>query len=365
MDSHGRCEGRGPGDLKRDLLVFAACAAAIFLSGAQLPRLGKSIAERLGIAATTFGLFVLAVVTSLPELTITLSAMISENAPDLALANVLGSNNFNLTIIAALDLLFVGGSILQAVHARRYTRTCVLVLTTTLVTGLGVLLGARLQGGAGEATGALAPVALFSLPVVIIFVYDVMKGRRVDTDGGRGDAEPAATGALPGLATRFLLLSAVVVAAGLFMAKAADGIATHKIVLSGSEFTLGHTFIGTLLVAVATSLPEVTVAFAAVKYTRSADMAVGTLLGSNTFNLLIFSLGAPLLILKTGSSGWASVGPQNQINVIAAIVLTVIVLVGIRLDKARTAVWVPRALALTMAPVYLVTLYLVYRASTG
>ena len=106
-------------------------------------------------------------------------------------------------------------------------------------------------------------------------------------------------------------------------------------------------------------------AFAAVKYTRSADMAVGTLLGSNTFNVLIFSLGAPFLVLRTGSSGWASVGAQNQINVLAAVVLTSIVLVGMRLDKGRTPVWVPRALAAAMVPIYVVTLYLVYRAGSG
>lgn len=337
----------------------------IFLSGGALPKLGKGIASRLGVAETTFGLFVLAIVTSLPELTITLSAMIRENAPDLALGNVLGSNNFNLTMIAALDAVFVGGPILQAVHARRYSRTCALVLAMTIVTGVGVLLGARVEGGVEPGVWRAAlPAVVFSVPIVIIFVYDLVRGRGMTNDES-DDAEPAGGGRLPLLVSGFLLASCLVVVAGVFMSRTADIIATRQIVVAGREIVLGHTFIGTLLVAVATSLPEVTVAFAAVRYARSADMALGTLLGSNSFNVLIFALGAPLLVAKTGSSAWAGVSAANQINVVAALALTVIVFVGIRMDKARTATWVPRTLAAAMVPVYLGALYMVYRSSVG
>jgi len=128
---------------------------------------------------------------------------------------------------------------------------------------------------------------------------------------------------------------------------------------------LGRTFVGTLFVAVATSLPEITVAFGAVRKARSADMALGTLLGSNSINLVIFAIGAPFLMFDRGRSGWSEIPPIHMINVVVALVLTFIVLAGMRtkvLDSGRA---VARAATAVLVPIYLVGLFLIYRGGTG
>ena len=337
----------------RELAIFAAAAVAIYASGSRLPVLGKGIATRLGVSASTLGLFVLALITSLPELSITLAALLRERAPDLALGNILGSNNFNITIIAFLELAFVGGGFLGAVHSRRYTRTCRLLLILTALVGAGVLAGRHLGH-------TILPTVLFGLPIVVIFFVEA-SGGNVPLEDEEGEDEIAAAGSTASLAVRFLFLAGVVVVAGFFMSRSANRIALFQFAMNGRSVVLGQTFVGSLLVAVATSLPEVTVAFAAVRHAGSADIALGTLLGSNTINILLFALGAPLLLVGGGGSAWAGVSAVNLVNVVTALLLTSLVLSGIRAGRGGGTVLGRRVLTGIMVPAYIVCLVLLRR----
>ncbi len=336
--------------------VFVAAAAAILLSGMRLPVLGERVARRAGIGATTFGLFVLAVITSLPELAVTLTAMLGVREPDLAMGNVLGSNNFNVMILAFLPAGLAGGALLRQVDVTRYTRTCLLLLVLTVITGAGIWIGKAMPPG-------LAAV-VFSLLIVGIFLWEV-------GSGGRGsalvaeDPSRASSRSGSGDVAKFWLYAAVVVAAGVLVSRAGNEIAGHEFSTARGAFTLGTTFVGTVFVAIATSLPEVTVAFGAVRRARSADMALGTLLGSNSINLVIFAIGAPFLTISGGRSGWSVVQPVHMVNVVTAVVLTLVVLAGMRataLDGRRRAARVATAV---LVPIYLVGLFLVYRGGWG
>ena len=110
----------GPLPLYQSVALFVVGATAIWFGGARLPQTGNRLAGKLGISATAIGLFVLSIVTSLPELSVTLVAMLKEGAPDLAFGNILGSNNFNITSIVVLELL-VAGVFLHNVDRTRYT----------------------------------------------------------------------------------------------------------------------------------------------------------------------------------------------------------------------------------------------------
>jgi len=335
--------------------LFVTGALAIYLSGGRLAEAGTRLAARLGVGATALGLFGLAVITSLPELTVTLAAMLRENTPNLALGNILGSNNFNATTIALLEVAFVGGWFLGAVDGRRYTRTCVLLLVLTGVVAAGVLFGASMP--------PVASVLVFGLPIVAVFVIESAIGGGgsplVEEIGG--DASPTSTGSL---VARFVVLAAIVVAAGFVVAISARQIADHEFVVGGGVFRLGQTFTGTLFVAVATSLPEVSVALGALRRAGSTDVALGTLLGSNSINVLIFAIGAPLLMLKPGGvSAWGAVSRGNMVSVVVAAVLTVFILLGLRPRLGRSPAWVSRTLAAAMVPIYLVGLFLVYRGT--
>lgn len=335
--------------------MFALGAILILWSGTRLPVLGQGVATRAGIGATTLGLFVLAVITSLPELAVTFAAMLGADAPDLAFGNVLGSNNFNLTILAFLPAGLAAGSVLSQVDTGRYTRTCRLLIVLTIIAGIGAWVGRLMPPGLSA--------VVFSLLIVGLFFWDLAGGRRggataVAPVGGSAPADRRGT-------TEFALHAVIVVVAGVLVALAGKGIAEHQFMMGSGVVVLGHTFVGTILVAVATSLPEVTVAFSAVRKAGSADMAVGTLLGSNGFNLAAFALGAPFLMLRGHNSGWSDLSWAGIVNAVTAVVLTLVVLAGMRataLDARRRAARVATAV---LVPIYLAGLFFVYRTGGG
>jgi len=336
-----------------EIALFIASAVVIIMSGTRLPSLGQRVAARMGIGETALGLFVLAVVTSLPELSVTITAMLRENAPDLALGNVLGSNNFNATSIVFLEALFVGGWFLGSVDSRRYTRTSRLLLLLTVIVGVGTLLGRLMP--------PWVTILVFSVPLMAIFIWEWHGGRGITLEDEIQTPEQK-TEAGPTDIAAFVALSLLVIAAGFGLAWTGRMLAEYEFQLNGATFKLGQTFVGTLFVAIATSLPEVSVAYGALRKAKSTDIALGTLLGSNSFNILVFAIGAPLLMLGgKGVSGWSAVSPVNMVNVVTALVLTLIVLAGMSERWCRKPSWQPRLLASLMVPIYLVSIFLVGR----
>jgi cation:H+ antiporter len=334
--------------------VFLVGAALILWSGTRLPVLGEAVARRAGIGATTLGLFVLAVVTSFPELAVTFAAMLGADAPDLAFANVLGSNNFNVSVLALLPVGVGGAALLSRVDARRYRQTCRLLIFLSLIAGAGAAVGPRMPPGLSA--------VVFSILIVGLFFWDLAGGR------GERTAAPTDDGPVPPArraAAGFALHALVVIAAGVLVALSGKDIAEHEFAAAAGTFRLGQTFVGTILVAVATSLPEVTVAASAVRRAGSVDMAVGTLLGSNGFNLTIFALGAPFLMLRGHDSGWSGLSPAGIVNVVTAVVLTLVVLVGLRATAPDGRRGAARAATAVLIPIYLVGLYVVFRVGGG
>ena len=90
--------------------VFGLSSAAIFLATFLLTRSAADIAEITGVGESFIGVLALAFVTSLPEVSTSVAAL-RQNAPDLAISNLFGSNAFNIIVLAIADLFFTGGSL--------------------------------------------------------------------------------------------------------------------------------------------------------------------------------------------------------------------------------------------------------------
>jgi cation:H+ antiporter len=118
----------------RAALSFGLCAAAIVGLGLWLAALGEEIALTTGLGASFVGAIFLAVTTSLPEVVASLAAM-RLGAVDLAVANIFGSNIFNIFVLAIYDLAYRSGSIwaqLAPVHAFA-------AVASTLMTALTII----------------------------------------------------------------------------------------------------------------------------------------------------------------------------------------------------------------------------------
>lgn len=115
---------------------FGLAAVAVLAAGTWLPVLAAELATALGVSSSFVGTVMMAVVTTLPEMAVTLSAL-RLGALDMAIGNLLGSNLFNVMILAVDDVFYVRGPLLasvSAVHAG--TAVTALVMTGLVIIGL-------------------------------------------------------------------------------------------------------------------------------------------------------------------------------------------------------------------------------------
>jgi cation:H+ antiporter len=127
---------RGEEPLKRTYLYFGISAVFIIGAGIWLATIGDEIALATGWGQSFVGSLFLAFTTTLPEITVSFTAM-RIGAIDLAVANMIGSNLFNLTIIPITDLIYVKGPILAAVsESHLITAAAVMIMTLLFVSGL-------------------------------------------------------------------------------------------------------------------------------------------------------------------------------------------------------------------------------------
>ena len=118
-------------------IKFALAAVAIIGAGIWLSFIGDEIAQVTGWSATFAGSLFLAITTSLPEIVVAVAA-VRLGAIDMAVAGLLGSNIFNMTIIAPVDLAYSRGSILSVVSSEH-------IITALVVIAMGALVIAGLR----------------------------------------------------------------------------------------------------------------------------------------------------------------------------------------------------------------------------
>jgi len=115
---------------------FALYAAVLVAAAAYLPRVADEFATITGLGRTFVGTFFVALATSLPEIVVS-GAAVRMGAVDLAMGNVLGSNLFNLAILALDDLMYFEGPLLSHVSANHaVTAVAAMMMTAIAIIGL-------------------------------------------------------------------------------------------------------------------------------------------------------------------------------------------------------------------------------------
>ena len=259
--------------------IFLASAAAVIFMGIQLAKYGDALATLTGWGRLFVGSILVALATSLPELSNNITAVRIDN-PELALGNVVGANMINMFTMAVVALIFGGRRFLQQVAPEQGY----LIVLAAVLTGLVVLFA----GWHALAPNAITEFNIWQIGASSIFLLVVyVIGMRIVYQRRPADSEEEAED--PGMTLRrawgfFSLVSLGVIVAGVFLAQSADWIAETTGISSG--------VVGILAVSIVTTMPEASACVAAARM-GAADLGVAGLYGSCVFNVTILSYADP------------------------------------------------------------------------
>ena len=325
-------------------LFFSGSAVVIVLAAMQLAKFGDAIAVRTRLGGMFLGTLLLAGETSLPELMTSISSL-NQGVPNLAAGNLLGSNMFNMLVLALLDILFRQARILRRVAMRH-------ALTASLVT---LLIGMAAFFILADVDLQIGWVGLDSLLLLVTYVVGVrlIQSRNLVTTG---DTSPEVE--LEGVPSLHRALAGFVLAAGVLV------VVTPWLVRSSKEIAeitgLGTGFVGVTLVAMVTSLPELATTIAAVRI-GAFDLAIGNLFGSNAFN--VFALGLTDFFYLPGRY-LGVIDPAFALVALLGLILTSLGLIGnlARIERRLLFIEID---ALILLLVYLAGMWFLYGRGIG
>jgi cation:H+ antiporter len=326
------------------LLGFLTSGLVLVIAGVFLTRAAEGIAERSGLGRLWMGSILLAAATSLPELAADVSA-VRQGAADLAAGDLFGSSMANMLILAALGLspprdeVFRRSSLDHALSAGLAIATNALA-ALLLVTRPTTLI-------AGVSPGSILLLALFLVGSHVVYRQTSSLVRSRMPGPGPGDRPRG--GSLRKPVLHFAAAAAVILLAAPFFSSSAQGLAELSV--------LGSSFFGTLFVGLATSLPEIVTCAAALRM-GAFDLAVGSLFGSNVFNMTIF-LAMDLALPE--ASIFAVLAPTHVVSALVAIILMALGLASIvfRAER-RFALLEPGSLVMVLT--YAAGVVVLYRA---
>ncbi len=264
------------GDLAAAVGIFLGSAAVVIFLGTLLAKYGDALATLTGWGRLFVGSILVALATSLPELSTNISAVrLTVPNPELAMGNVFGANMINMFTLALVALLFGGRRFLQQVAPEQGY----LIVLAAIITGLGVLFaGVRLDVGLWQ-IGLSSVILLVVYGVGMRIVY--VKRPQEEAESAAAD-DPCIT--LGRAWLMFGLVSAGVIVAGFFLAFSVDRIAEITGVASST--------LGILALSLVTTMPEAAATIAAARM-GAADLGVGNLYGSCVFNITVLSFADP------------------------------------------------------------------------
>lgn len=153
--------------LQKAIILFALNSLVIVVAACFLPGLGEEIAKQTGWGASFIGSSFIAITTSLPEITVSVAAA-RMGAFDMAVANLLGSNLFNVAILAVTDLFYIKAPLLRTVsQVNSSTAICAMIALSIVVIGLTYKSQKKFLFLAGD---ALAICFVFLIANTILFL---------------------------------------------------------------------------------------------------------------------------------------------------------------------------------------------------
>jgi cation:H+ antiporter len=288
------------------IIAFFGGVALLYAGGELLVRAAAALGRRAKLSPLVAGLTLVACATSAPELAISLDAALS-NLPGLAIGNVIGSNTCNLALILGLVALVRPASVRHTLARRD---VLVMSVTTMLVPGL------LLDGSLARHEGALLVLGFTAFIVLAVWQARATHRQR-SVDEHR----------IP-ILTDKIWVNFVIAAAGILILVVGSRIFVAASVTIADFFGVPAAVVGLSVAAVGSSLPELTASIVSARHGQS-EMAIGNLIGSNIFNLLLI-LGTTAVVQPL------EMRAVTQIDLAVMIGVTMLALV-LMLTRARLA----------------------------
>ena len=299
--------------------------ADVFVEGAS------SIAKKFNVPSMIIGLTIVAMGTSAPEAAVSItSSLAGQN--DMSVANVVGSNFFNILVVLGVSSIIAKLPV-QKETIKKDTPFLILVSGLLLIFGINLKLG-RIEG--------IALLALFTY-----FLVSTIKSAKMATDSTSSETgetaiaietESSSQISLP----KTILISLVgivgIVVGGDMVVNSATSIAT--------SFGMSANLVGLTIVAVGTSLPEFVTSIVAIKKGET-EIAIGNVIGSNLFNiLLVLGLAATINPIAMSMSAF--------IDIVFMVLITLLLYMFMKKDNSLVK----------KQGIILVVLYIAYMAYT-
>ena len=303
--------------------LFVAAAALVWWAGMRLPACVAAIEARTGIGQAFAGMVLLGGITTLPELA-TASSAAAIGAGKLAVNNAFGSIAFNLVLLAVGD----------AVSGRR-ALTSIIAKPATLLQGvMGMVLLAVAAAAAASADtrflgAGLWTWALFAATMAALWIASRYEHRPAwcvvepSPPGDAPDRQPLQFD-MSALLWRTAGLALLILIGGSVLATTGDEISTRSGINAG--------LVGFLLVALGTSLPELSTVVGAIKQ-RRYELAMGDIFGANLFNIAILLV---VDLVHPGQPVMTLVGPFEATAALLGLVLTGFYVIGLFERRDRT-----------------------------
>jgi len=295
-------------------------ASIILFTSKYLVKHADNIAIQTGLGRTFVGIVLLASATSLPELATGINSVYVLNSPNLAAGDVFGSNIFNLLIIVILDIYSGNRSFLGNIkHISWILPVLSIIAISIVIIALWDPNQMKINFGS---VGLLSYVVFMFFIVSMFIIYKQSQNSNESFE----DSEKVLNHnqSVKHSLIIYVLSASIIIISAVFLSVAGEKIAD---VMLWQE-----SFVGTQLLALSTSLPELATSLAALRL-RAPELAITNLIGSNLFNTgIVLFLDD---IFHTSRPIWQDLSQVHIFNAFIAILMTFVILCTIQIKPKR------------------------------
>ena len=298
-------------------IIILIVGFVLLIKGADFFVEGSSaVAKRLRIPSMIIGMTIVAMGTSLPECAVSVTASLTGNNT-LAISNAIGSNIFNLLVVCGVCTLFVPLAVQKSTLQKEFPLSIFCAGLLLLLGYLGMTLG-HIDG--------IILIIIFA-GYLLWMIQSARNARNqtfADEDSDTAGSKTSLSAEeIEQVASNINLLPAwkciIFILGGMIAIKYGGDFVVNGASAIASSLGLSQTLIGLTIIAMGTSLPELVTSIVAAKKDE-VDMAVGNVIGSNIFNILLV-LGVAAAISPVGFI------MENMIDIAFLILISVITLV--------------------------------------